>query len=174
MNEEVRSNIIEEICSVVERNPGLLKMWESLDRLFRDVEKMKELIKITSASQQNHYVKLQEFVETMVFSLSEINAKSVLEQKLQEQAESMKQKEEKLREVEAAYTEIAATRTNEQNGLRCEMEHKNELLLEIRNGLASFCDLPKAKRWQLILNEDSIISHLKGLAKKIDAVIGDK
>lgn len=173
MNEEIREGIIGEICTMVERNPGLLRIFELLDKLYRDVEKMKqELGQIQQDAQPDHLRKLQEFAETMLFSLAEIEGKRLLEQKLHEQTEIIKQKESQLKEVQEAYRQVAAARSEEEAGIRGDMEQKNELLKEIRKGLAGFCSMPKTKRWQLILNDDSIISHLKGMEQKIDLVMG--
>ncbi|ATW28251.1 hypothetical protein [Candidatus Formimonas warabiya] len=173
MNDELRGKIMDELCTMVERNPSLLKMFELLDRLYRDVEKMKqELLTIKNAPQPNHLTKFQDFVETMLFSLSEIDARQSLEQKIQEQGEAMKQKEEQLKEAEAAYRQIAAAQAEASNEVYREMERKNALLAEIKSDLSAFCTLPKTKRWQLILNEDHIISHFKGLEEKIDQVMG--
>lgn len=175
MNEELRENIIREICTMVKENPDLLKMFEQLDRLYRDVEKVKkELAQIQHDAQPNHLNILQDFAETMLFSLSEIESKRILERKVHEQTEIIKHKESQIKEAEEAYQQAAATRSKEVDGVQGEMERKDQLLKEIKNGLAGFCGLSKTQRWQLILNEESIISHLKGVEHKIDLVMGTK
>jgi len=175
MNEELRENIISEICGMVKENPDLLKMFEQMDKLYKDVEKVKrELAQIQHDARPNHLNILQDFTETMLFSLSEIEAKRVLERKVHEQTEIIKHKESQIKEAEAAFQQAAATRSKEIDGVQGDMERKDELLKEIKNGLAGFCSLPKTQRWQIVLNEASIVSHLKGVEQKIDSVLGTK
>ncbi|MEL7568310.1 MAG: hypothetical protein AAGU27_26020 [Dehalobacterium sp.] len=175
MNEELRENIISEICGMVKKNPELLKMFEQMDKLYKEVEILKrELAQIQHDAKPNHLNILQDFAETMLFSLSEIESKRVLERKVHEQTEIIKHKDSQIKEAEAAFQQAAATRSKEIDGVQGEMERRDELLKEIKDGLAGFCSLPKNQRWQLILNEASIISHLKGVEQKINAVLGTK
>lgn len=175
MNDELRETIIQEICGMVKENPDLLKMFEQLDKLFQDVEKVKRaLVQIQHEAKPNHINLLQDLAETMLFSLSEIESKELLEHKIQEQTEIIKHQDCKMKETEAAYQQVAATRSREIDGVQGQIQQKDELLKEIKHGLSGFCGLPKTQRWQLILNESNIVSHLKGIEHKIDLVLGTK
>ncbi|MCR6544747.1 hypothetical protein [Dehalobacterium formicoaceticum] len=172
MDEEIKGKIIDEICSMIEKKPGLLKMFELMDKLYSDVDQLKENVaQQQHAAQPNHLRLLQELTETMLFSLSEIEAKGVLEERITEQKEMICQRESQIKEIQEAAQQIAATKSQEVGAVRNEITEKDSLLKEIKHGLSGFCNLSRAQRWRLMVNEDSIISHLKGVEEKIDLLM---
>jgi TRAP-type mannitol/chloroaromatic compound transport system substrate-binding protein len=175
MDEEIKGKITDELCSMIAKKPSLLKMFELMDKLYSDVDKLKiEFARQHEAAQPNHLRLLQELTETMLFSLAEIESKNALELKISEQKAMIQQQETQIKEIEEAAQQIAATQSQEAEAVRDEIAEKDDLLKEIKLSLSGFRDLSRAQRWRLMVNEDSILSHLKGVEEKIDLLIKTK